>query len=103
MYLFTEVPLLGKISRMRRAKSANLRGSAKSKYSDKRKLFSESESSSSDTVVYINLNQPHKVDLDAAEERIRNIKQGMKGEDGGNQEYECIRPKYIDIAIGQNE
>lgn len=42
---------MGKISRIRRAKSARLRNSsAKSKLSDKRKLVRESDSSSTDTV-----------------------------------------------------
>ncbi|KAJ8912912.1 hypothetical protein NQ315_017242, partial [Exocentrus adspersus] len=45
-------PLLGKISRIRRAKSAHQRNSsAKSKLSDKRKLVRESDSSSTDTVL----------------------------------------------------
>ncbi|KAJ8967525.1 hypothetical protein NQ314_002840 [Rhamnusium bicolor] len=49
---FGEGPLLGKISRTRRAKSAHLRNSsAKSKLSDKRKLVKESDSSSIDTVI----------------------------------------------------
>ncbi|KAG5892428.1 hypothetical protein JTB14_003364 [Gonioctena quinquepunctata] len=48
---FGEAPLLGKISRIRRAKSAHLRNSsAKSKISDKRKLVLESDSSSTDAI-----------------------------------------------------
>lgn len=50
--MFSEGPLLGKISRTRRAKSAHLRNSsAKAKLSDKRKLVKESDSSSTDTVL----------------------------------------------------
>ncbi|CAH1154093.1 unnamed protein product [Phaedon cochleariae] len=46
---FGEQPLLGKISRSRRAKSAHIRNSsARSKMSDKRKLFLESDSSLTD-------------------------------------------------------
>ncbi|XP_074036359.1 transient receptor potential cation channel subfamily V iav [Leptinotarsa decemlineata] len=48
---FGETPLLGKISRNRRAKSAHLRNSsAKSKTSDKRKLVIESDSSTTDAI-----------------------------------------------------
>ncbi|KAJ8985014.1 hypothetical protein NQ317_016925 [Molorchus minor] len=47
-----EEPLLGQISRTRRAKSAHMRNSsAKSKLSDKRKLIAESDSSSTDTIL----------------------------------------------------
>nr|CAH7752535.1 unnamed protein product [Callosobruchus chinensis] len=46
---FGEVPILGKISRTKRVKSAHLRNSsAKSKFSDKRKLMLESDSSSTE-------------------------------------------------------
>uniref|UniRef100_A0A6P7H5H1 Uncharacterized protein LOC114346401 n=1 Tax=Diabrotica virgifera virgifera TaxID=50390 RepID=A0A6P7H5H1_DIAVI len=48
---FGEAPLLGKVSRTRRSKSAHLRNSsAKSKTSDKRKLFIDSDSSTADTI-----------------------------------------------------
>lgn len=50
MFIFIEAPILGKISRTRRAKSAHARNSGKSKLSDKKKLIRESDSSSTDIV-----------------------------------------------------
>ncbi|XP_056638835.1 transient receptor potential cation channel subfamily V member 6 [Diorhabda sublineata] len=51
---FGEAPLLGKVSRTRRSQSAHLRNSsAKSRNSDKRKLFLDSDSSISDTTEII--------------------------------------------------
>lgn len=96
-----EVPLLGRISRMRRAKSANLRGSAKSRASDQQKLFQENESSSSDNNPNVN-EAFEKEKLDYADERIRHIKESLMKERSPF-DTDSLRPINIDIAMGGNE
>lgn len=49
-FYFSDIPILGKISRTRRAKSAHTRNSGKIRVSDKRKLIRDSDSSSTDAV-----------------------------------------------------
>nr|XP_015838709.1 PREDICTED: uncharacterized protein LOC658747 isoform X2 [Tribolium castaneum] len=92
-----EPPLLGKISRTRRAKSANLRNSsARSKASDKKKLVAGSQSSSTDTVNNeINEKNIENSDLDYAEERIKLVKESLKQVVDVAQ----IRPINIDVAL----
>lgn len=48
LFLFLERPMLGKLARARRAKSALVKNFGKSRFSDKRKLLQASDSSSSD-------------------------------------------------------
>lgn len=50
MCIIPDTPLLGKISRTRRLKSAHARNSYKSKFSDKKKLIRDSDTSSTDAV-----------------------------------------------------
>lgn len=99
MLTVTEPPLLGKISRTRRAKSANLRNSsAKSKASDKKKLVTGSQSSSTDTVNNeVNDKNSENSDLDYAEERIKLVKESLKQAVDVAQ----IRPINIDVALGE--
>lgn len=87
-------PLLGKISRTRRAKSAHQRNSsAKSQLSDKRRLIQESDSSSTDTIVETK-EEVSNGNLDYAEERLRSIKESIKENNAAH-----IRPANIDIAL----
>ena len=92
------MPLLGRISRTRRAKSAGAR-SAKSASRDKRKLFACSESSSSDTVINVNVQKENDdSNLEYADERIKKIRESLKN---GNSEFnaESLRPYNIDVAL----
>lgn len=94
---------MGKVSRCRRAKSASKRSlsSAKSKYSDRRELFLESDSSSSDTVVMAG-EQDKSENLDYAAQRIRQIKNELKNERNVCVE-ERVRPINIDMAMGNEQ
>nr|XP_022918564.1 transient receptor potential cation channel subfamily V member 6 [Onthophagus taurus] len=100
---FGEVPLLGRISRTRRAKSASTRNSSsKSKSSDKRLLFHNSESSSSETITNAAVKDEEEKSedkLDYAEERIKQVKESLK-------QCECVeslRPYNIDVALGADK
>lgn len=65
---FPEAPLLGKISRIRRAKSAHLRNaSAKSRISDKRRLVQESDSSLTDVVEVVVESETKRTGLGTAD------------------------------------
>lgn len=89
------MPLLGKASRTRRAKSANTRNSSSR---SRRRLFNESESSSTDSnAIYEN---SENMKLDDATERIKQIKESLKNEHGS---LERMRPKNIDVALGNDE
>ncbi|KAI4461974.1 transient receptor potential ion channel protein [Holotrichia oblita] len=101
---FGEGPLLGRVSRTRRAKSANSRStSAKSKFSDKRKLFNESESSSSDTVTNTvqSKEEDKKESLDYVEERIKHIRECMRMT-VADDSSQSLRPYNIDVALGND-
>ncbi|KAF5290002.1 hypothetical protein FQR65_LT11668 [Abscondita terminalis] len=87
---FGDAPLLGKISRSRRAKSANKRhSSAKSKVN----RFVNLESSSSESLG----NENNDCHLDYAEERIRELRNSQK------LETENMRPYNIDIAVANDK
>lgn len=90
------MPLLGKASRTRRAKSANIRNSSSR---SRRRLFNESESSSSDATAFEN-NENMK--LDYATERMAQIKESLKNE-RGNIDLENMRPINIDVALGNEQ
>lgn len=95
---FLEAPLLGTVSRTRRAKSANARNlSSRSR----RRLFNESETSSSDTVINIPCDKPSKSNnqLDYATERMRQIKESLKVQHT-EAELGRMRPINIDVAMG---
>lgn len=99
-----EGPLLGRVSRTRRAKSANSRStSGKSKFSDKRKLFNESESSSSDTITNTvqSKEEDKRESLDYVDERIKHIRECMRitvADDNS----QSLRPYNIDVALGND-
>lgn len=84
-------PLLGKVSRTRRAKSAHQRN--KSAKSDQRHLIQDSDSSSTDTVVETNENKDNE-NLDYADERLRSIKESLREENSVQ-----IRPVNIEMAL----
>lgn len=88
---------MGKVARTKRAKSANLRNSsARSKASDKKKLVTGSQSSSTDTVNNeTNDKNCENTDLDYAEERIKLVKESLKQAVDVAQ----IRPINIDVAL----
>lgn len=91
------MPLLGKVARNKRAKSANLRSSAKHKGGDRRKLVKSS--SSSETAVEGNDKLEQHSDLDYAEERMKSVKESLRNIDKSAQ----IRPINIDIALGEEQ
>ncbi|KAB0794778.1 hypothetical protein PPYR_11617 [Photinus pyralis] len=90
---FGDAPLLGKISRTRRAKSACKRHfSAKSKTSSRTTLLNLHTSSSE------SLEHEHvTVDLDYAEERIREVRQSQMVDN------ENLRPYNIDVAVANDK
>lgn len=87
------MPLLGKASRTRRAKSANLRNSSSR---SRRRFFNESESSSTDS----NINGENIKLADDATERIKQIKESLRNEHGS---LENMRPINIDVALGNEQ
>lgn len=82
--------MLGKVSRTRRAKSANTRNSSSR---SRKRLFNETESSSTDSNAEI-------MKLDDATERIKQIKESLKNEHGS---LEHMRPINIDVALGNEQ
>ncbi|KAK5644509.1 hypothetical protein RI129_005809 [Pyrocoelia pectoralis] len=93
---FGDAPLLGKISRSRRAKSASKRNfSAKSKSSSCKRLINfETSSSESLENESVNVNQ---CDLDYAEERIREVRSSHMID------TEKMRPYNIDVAVANDK
>lgn len=96
---YGEAPLLGRIARTRRAKSANQRSSAKSKASDKKKLIRDSESSSSEAFNNI---EPENLDLEYAADRIKQVKQSMVM-DAENFDVKSLRPLFLEYAINNED
>lgn len=106
-----EVPLLGRISRARRAKSANIRGSAKgkrsgrdsSKSSDRQQLFGE-ESSSSDNFNAAGAEEvPGRESLDYAEVRMGQAKETTLAVERRPSRSDGVRPLNIDVAMGNEQ
>lgn len=75
--------------------------SAKSKSSEKRRLVA-SESSSSEGIANPANDDDESNHLDYAEERIRQVKNSLKGEDK-QFEIESIRPINIDVAVANDQ
>ncbi|KAF7280410.1 hypothetical protein GWI33_006076 [Rhynchophorus ferrugineus] len=90
---FGEV-VLGKISRIKRAKTAHLRNSASKKTAvDKYKLIVSSTSSSMESSATEDMTKPDLNHLDYAEERMRAVKEQLKTESSN------VRPINIDAAM----
>lgn len=94
---------MGRVSRIRRAKSANSKPcSAKSKFSEKRQLFHESESSSSDTITTTAASKEDKREsLDYVEERIRHVRECLRVT-STDEKVQSLRPYNIDVALGND-
>lgn len=91
----SEAPLLGKISRTRRAKSANTRSRSSR---SKKRFFNESESSSSDNTVTVPSKKSTSNQLDYASERMKQIKESLQ-KTCTSADIERMRPINIDVAL----
>lgn len=92
---FGEAPLLGKISRQRRARSANARNSSAKSNTAKPVVETESTDSENDNVTVTYEPMPKEEDeVDFATERYQSIKESMLT-DG-----QYLRPTNIDVALG---
>ncbi|XP_017777192.1 PREDICTED: uncharacterized protein LOC108563119 [Nicrophorus vespilloides] len=95
---FGDLPLLGRVSRTKRAKSATQRRttttSGKLKSGDKRKLLAETESSSTGTM---SPKEEEQEKLDYVDDRMRQVKDSLQ--DNGVD----MRPMNIDEALGNND
>ncbi|XP_060529714.1 uncharacterized protein LOC132704064 isoform X2 [Cylas formicarius] len=92
--------LLGKISRMKRAKSAQLRNSsAKSGAWEKRRLIVSSESSSMESPQAERKENPNDDNdkLDYADERMKSVKEQLKSDSAH------VRPINIDMALSNDQ
>lgn len=93
---YGEAPLLGRIARTRRAKSATQRSSAKLK-ADKKKLIRGSDSSSSETM---NNGEQDASDLEYAADRIKQVKESIINK---QDVYSTnLRPLFLDLSA-QND
>ncbi|CAG9772874.1 unnamed protein product [Ceutorhynchus assimilis] len=89
--------ILGKISRIKRAKSAHLRNSAnKKKALDKKKLIVSSDSSSTEICPIEETTIIVPKNLDYAEERMKSVKEELKSNPDS-------RPINIDVAMKQED
>ncbi|KAL1514086.1 hypothetical protein ABEB36_003405 [Hypothenemus hampei] len=90
--------LLGKISRIKRAKSVYKRNSAKKKKAlDKKKLILSSDSSSMELPPATEDSTNLIKNLDYAEERMKSVKEELKSNPGS------VRPINIDVAMKDDE
>lgn len=90
---YGEAPLLGRLSRTRRAKSASQRSSAKLKSSDRKRLLKGSDSSSTETT---NNAEHENSDLDYAADRIKQVKESILTNDETVNKT-SLRPLFLDI------
>lgn len=96
---YGEAPLLGRVSRTRRAKSANQRSSAKPKAADKKRLIRGSESSSLETVNHL---EAENSDLEYAADRINQVKESIIA-DPDNVSGCNLRPVFLDVTSGKDD
>lgn len=91
---YGEVPLLGRVSRTKRAKSASQRSSAKFKSLDRKKLIRASDSSSTETM---NNMEHDNSDLDYAADRIKQVKESIITNAEASTRA-SLRPLFLDIS-----